>query len=97
MTHDPMCPHDEGAYHELGENSCVCDLIARVRADERAGDFIGWITPAHHAERMRENYDLGYAAALASGGICWREADGSQIPSGAIRVYREAGWFWEMP
>lgn len=33
MTHDPMCPHDKGAYHELGENSCECDFIAKVRAD----------------------------------------------------------------
>ena len=30
-------------------------------------------------------------------GTCWREFEGSQIPFGAIRVYREAGWFWEMP
>lgn len=34
MTHDPLCPHDKGAYHELGENSCVCDLLAK--ADARA-------------------------------------------------------------
>ena len=33
MTHDPMCPHDKGAYHELGENSCDCDFIAKVRED----------------------------------------------------------------
>jgi hypothetical protein len=31
-------------------------------------------------------------------GTCWREtAEGVEIPPGAIRVYREAGWFWEMP
>ena len=34
MTHDPLCPHDKGAYHELGENSCKCDFIAKVREDE---------------------------------------------------------------
>jgi len=68
MTHDPLCLHDGGAYHELGENSCACDLIAKVRADERSLK-----------------------------GACWREAEGSQVPAGAIRVYREAGWFWEMP
>lgn len=32
MTHDPLCPHDSGAYHELGENSCVCDLLAKADA-----------------------------------------------------------------
>lgn len=30
MTHDPMC--NEYGY---ADNVCVCDLIARVRADER--------------------------------------------------------------
>ena len=30
-------------------------------------------------------------------GTCWRETEGSQVPAGAIRVYREAGWFWETP
>ena len=29
-------------------------------------------------------------------GTCWREMPGANIPANAIRVYREAGWFWEM-
>lgn len=82
MTHDPMCPMAWGcsspevavhAHNNFGlpcphcERKCICNLIAPVRADERARK-----------------------------GTCWREAEGSQIPSGAVRVYREAGWFWEM-
>jgi len=36
MTHDPLCPHDYVPYKQLGPNSCQCDLIAKVRADEQA-------------------------------------------------------------
>jgi hypothetical protein len=46
MTHDPMCKGDEIEY------ACMCPLIARVRADERAkyvlpdlprgGDHVDW-------------------------------------------------------
>ena len=43
MTHDPLCPHDGGAYHELGENSCVCDFIDKVRADEAPKAVTRWI------------------------------------------------------
>jgi hypothetical protein len=32
MTHDPMCPIVDRRYYSA---TCVCDLIARVRADER--------------------------------------------------------------
>ena len=34
MTHDPLCPHDYTSYHLLGQNSCQCDLIAKVRANQ---------------------------------------------------------------
>ena len=79
MTHDPMCPANiQRAYSTMANiggvarpvevtvrsRPCQCDLIAKVRADERTGDFTGWISPTHHAERMRENYDFGFAAAL---------------------------------
>lgn len=30
MTHDPLCDSDDDPYN------CKCDLIAKVRADERA-------------------------------------------------------------
>jgi hypothetical protein len=46
MTHDPLCKGDEVGY------ACMCPLIARVRADERAkyvlpdlprgGDHVDW-------------------------------------------------------
>jgi len=75
MDHDPLCPCTPidpirpGAVHTSNSASCLCVLIAKVRADE-------------HSRR----------------GVCWREtAEGVEIPAGAIRVYREAGWFWEMP
>ena len=32
MTHDPMCPIVDRRYYSA---TCVCDLIARIRADER--------------------------------------------------------------
>ena len=32
MTHDPMCPNVHLHYRGQG---CQCDLIAKVRADER--------------------------------------------------------------
>ena len=82
MTHDLLCPHTEfipccESYleHEYPQPAkqhyvaCQCDLIAKVRTDERSRK-----------------------------GTCWREAtEGSKIPAGAIRVHREAGWFWEIP
>ena len=71
MTHDPLCPiRDETRFPAPLVDACFyCDLIAKVRSDERSRK-----------------------------GTCWREAaDSVEIPPGAIRVYREAGWFWEMP
>jgi len=32
MTHDPMCPMPDSRFMSA---TCQCDLIARVRADER--------------------------------------------------------------
>jgi hypothetical protein len=32
MTHDPLCFQSQGKW----DGGCQCDLIARVRADERA-------------------------------------------------------------
>ena len=79
MTHDPLCDwwqdqcasecNTNLAYGDPCEHMwCTCELIAKVRADERFQK-----------------------------GTCWREEAGSQIPSGAVRVYREGNWFWEMP
>ena len=75
MTHDPLCPthtmckcKDQECWDCRDVVLCQCDLIAKVRADER---------------RRK--------------GTCWREMPGANIPGNAIRVYREAGWFWEMP
>ena len=42
MDHDPLCPNAKGCSHDCGGCSCnldafcQCDLIANVRADERA-------------------------------------------------------------
>jgi hypothetical protein len=45
MTHDPLCPHDYVPYKQLGPNSCQCDLIAKVRADElRRPSEDGWMS-----------------------------------------------------
>ena len=42
MTHDPLC-----AYDETRESPCDwCDLIARVREDERGKTYEDWDWPA---------------------------------------------------
>jgi len=64
MTHDPLCPLSrDDCWNAEPPSVCCCTLIARVREDER-GKPSEWITPRLHTERMRENYDIGYAAAL---------------------------------
>lgn len=41
MTHDPLCPNAKGCSHDCGDCLCVadtfcqCDLIAKVRDEER--------------------------------------------------------------
>ena len=41
MTHDPLCPNAKGCSHDCGgcacnlDAFCQCDLIEKVRADER--------------------------------------------------------------
>lgn len=35
MNHDPLCPQTTGIQLSKGFQFCVCDLIARVREDER--------------------------------------------------------------
>lgn len=57
------CPHDELCPSAYTFGVCECPLIAKVRADERTRDYSG-ISVAHHAERLRENYDHGYAAGV---------------------------------
>lgn len=58
MTHDPLCnAHgEEHADHGLLVYECACDLIARVREDERgkSKDVAGYVSWANH----------GYADAL---------------------------------
>jgi hypothetical protein len=45
MTHDPLCPHYYVPYKQLRPNSCQCDLIAKVRADElRRPSEDGWMS-----------------------------------------------------
>jgi hypothetical protein len=45
MTHDPLCPCTPidpirpGAVHTSNSASCLCVLIAKVRADERDGSL----------------------------------------------------------
>lgn len=73
MIHDPMCPHDEGAYHELGENSCVCDFIAKVRADalEQAARRVSevfWPTDGTWVTDQTTFDNLGLAAVSAARG-----------------------------
>lgn len=66
----------------------LCDAIDKLWAQESDGSWrcmdCAFIAKVRADERARK-------------GTCWREVEGAQIPSGAIRVHREAGWFWEMP
>ena len=63
MTHDPMCPNIPERWDVeqsiLWHAKCYCDVIARVREDERDKGDLGLIEWG--AER---GYDDGYAAAL---------------------------------
>ena len=82
-THDPLCPMAWGCSSPQGA--------------AHKGDNFG--LPCPHCERECSCKLIANVRddERARKGTCWREVEGAQIPSGAIRVYREAGWFWEMP
>lgn len=65
MIHDPLCPHDYTPYHLLGQNSCQCDIIAKVREDEVRNDVLA---AAYYGE---DGYRTGYAAALRDQEETW--------------------------
>ena len=65
MTHDSLCPHDKGAYHELGENSCVCDLLAK--ADARA--------TARTLDKARDAVAALIHSNMCDCESCWWKAD----------------------
>ena len=69
-----------------GDCTCTCDQLQEGHRRGCPGEDCDclFIAEIRADERSRK-------------GTWWREAEGSQIPAGAIRVYREAGWFWEMP
>ena len=56
MTHDPMC--NEYGY---ADNVCVCDLIARVRADERERRLAGERVDGEY-ERLHETEAWSWAS-----------------------------------
>ena len=56
MTHDPLCPESGRDYGEcfsqnFSDAFCLCDIIVKVRADERSR----WAPPW-----MSEDYARGY-------------------------------------
>ena len=62
--HDPLCQDGRAEHNKPPVSQCGwCEFATRVREDER-GKPSEWITPRLHTERMRENYELGYAAGL---------------------------------
>lgn len=84
MTHDPMCPMAWGCSSPNEYSSHEYDNFGLPCPHCERKCVCNLIANVRDDERSRK-------------GTCWREAEGSQIPYGAIRVYREAGWFWEMP
>ena len=69
MTHDPLCPNAKGCSHDCGGCSCnldafcQCDLIAKVRADERKQAEARVETLRNHPGLIT----ISAAAALAAG------------------------------
>ena len=82
-VHDPLCPVLYGKAHPLWKAAapladllCECDLIARVREDERGKQFVSddtmtriadglaKATPVDEATWNQSTYDTGYADAL---------------------------------
>lgn len=68
MTHDPMCRHQ--SYPVPGFGGCDCDLIARVRADEReqAAERVKALLSFPALPYGRHRIDKAAAIAAARGG-----------------------------
>lgn len=58
MTHDPLCPTHNCMAGTSCDECCQCDLISKVRADERAR----WHTP-YFSEDYHRGYQQGNADA----------------------------------
>ena len=71
MSHDPLCPQEEICdCCLLREEACYCDLIAKVREDERANVTAEFMS--NHGGRWE--YEAGVAAGRAEAlGIRVRE------------------------
>ena len=66
MEHDPMCGRENGA----NNSACYCDLIARVRADERVKArqrVEGFCTGHYSADPCTCAVMVAKAAAAAGG------------------------------
>ena len=64
LRHDPLCPDGRAEHNKPPVSQCGwCEFATRVR-ESMQGEPSEWITPRLHTERMRENYELGYAAGL---------------------------------
>lgn len=66
-THDPMCPWGKVSEPIIG---CACDLIARVRADERerAAERVAALLSFPALPYGRHRIDKAAAVAAARGG-----------------------------
>lgn len=59
-SHDPFCAKSPTGVHYIGV--CTCDLIAKVRADER-------MKAASRVMSLRHGASLSVAAAAAAGDV----------------------------
>ena len=81
MSHDPLCPRYEAYIHE--KSCALCDLIARVREDERGKD---------HWQLSEQGKRDGYAAALRDAvDNCWGAV--AEIPAVELWDGAKAAWW----
>ena len=60
MTHDPLCARTPTGVHYVG--TCTCNLIAKVRADER-------MKAGQRVNSLPRGANISLAAAVAAGDV----------------------------
>ncbi len=78
MTHDPICPQGEGASisttpYGLEDFPCLCELIAKVRGDERRKAEIH----TYHQPAWTAGFEAALDAAREAVMTAWRNWTGN--------------------
>lgn len=99
MTHDPLCPNIPERWDTeqsiLWHAKCECDLISRVRKDERGNvlrDAPTSVFVKAFSDGRSSGYDTGYAAALRDAvDDCWGAV--AEIPAVELWDGTKAAWW----